>query len=246
MAALGLQNLYSSIVKGDLSKARLILDTWVESVDDQTDLNGGTPLMFASEKGHLHIVRELVFRGADVNKTDWDSWTALIYAAKEGHPDVVQELLDRGAHLETRDMGGWTALVWASYKGNVEVVKILLNKGANSNIKGEHHMSSLLWASGRGHWEIVKLLLVKGAKSTSADKYGTTALRVGLQEGIQEVRASLAAVWSERGYSRDEFVDPSDRCHEGKLRECSQASAGVLTQRKRRRQGWSHCPVHHC
>jgi ankyrin repeat protein len=67
--------------------------------------------MFASEKGHLEIVRELCERGANVNaaQTDEFGWSVLMCASAEGHLSVVQYLLDHGANKTAVNSSGINA-----------------------------------------------------------------------------------------------------------------------------------------
>ena len=65
---------------------------------DQTDKDGKTPLMVASENGYADIVKLLIENGAFVNQRDADGETPLILAR---NADVVQVLLDAGATWDT-------------------------------------------------------------------------------------------------------------------------------------------------
>ena len=93
--------------------------------------------MWASQCGHLEIVRFLVKRGgANVNAArTTDGMTAQIDASLFGHLETVRFLVERGGAnvnaAETTD--GLTALMWASYNGSLEMVSILLKHGADKN-----------------------------------------------------------------------------------------------------------------
>ena len=83
-------------------------------------------LFFASEEGHLEIVRLLLDAGVDPNiQEDSAEKTALILASEEGYLEVVRLLLDRGADLNILDEHGNTALFYASEEGHLEVVELL-------------------------------------------------------------------------------------------------------------------------
>ncbi|XP_041358617.1 kinase D-interacting substrate of 220 kDa B-like [Gigantopelta aegis] len=192
MANFKSQLLWDNIEKGDLSAVHGLLEG--ENINlEERDENGQTFLMLASEKGELHIVRELLDAEVDVNAVDNDNWSALLCAAKEGHLEIVIVLLEKYAIIEHRDMNGWTALMWACYKGHSMVVQELLDIDANLNVKAEHNMTCLAWAAGRGYLEIVKMLIKKGAKINSSDKYGTTPLIWAARKGYQEIVELLLA-----------------------------------------------------
>ncbi|KAL5505437.1 hypothetical protein EMCRGX_G006869 [Ephydatia muelleri] len=57
-----------------------------------TNKNGWSPLMFASQNGHLEAVETLIVSVTEVNHIDKDIKKALHVAAKSGHTNVVQLL----------------------------------------------------------------------------------------------------------------------------------------------------------
>ena len=59
---------------------------------DQANENGATPLLIASENGHVEVVRVLVEAGASVDQADKDGATPLSRASANGHDEVVREL----------------------------------------------------------------------------------------------------------------------------------------------------------
>jgi len=79
-------------------------------------------LMFASENGHLAIVRLLIKYGADVNKE-----FPLFLAAANGHLSVVKFLVKHGADV---NQGKGAALCKAAINGRTSIVKFLVEHGA--------------------------------------------------------------------------------------------------------------------
>jgi ankyrin repeat protein len=75
---------------------------------NESDDNGGTALMWASEFGHEKVVHVLLDRGADVNVQGGQYANALQAASVGGHEKVVQMLLNRGADVDTQ-VGFYTA-----------------------------------------------------------------------------------------------------------------------------------------
>ena len=65
------------------------------------DFQGDTLLTIAAEHGHNLLLKELISRGADVNKArQSDGVTPLYIAAQNGHHECVNTLLDEGASVD--------------------------------------------------------------------------------------------------------------------------------------------------
>jgi ankyrin repeat protein len=93
---------------------------------------GGTPLIPASERGHVAYVRRAVRTGIDVNHVNDLGWTALLEAVILGdgsrrYQQIVTILLDADADPKIADRQGITALQHAEQGGQREVARILRN-----------------------------------------------------------------------------------------------------------------------
>merc|ERR1711936_39808 len=86
---------------GNLQVLKEILDGGVDLEWSHNDTTRGhkgkTALAIASEYGHLHVVNELLNRGANIEAQDDEAGTALFLAAGKNSLNVVKELLDKGA-----------------------------------------------------------------------------------------------------------------------------------------------------
>ena len=56
-----------------------------------------TPVYFAAQEGHTHVVMELIKAGADVNQASSLGITPLYVAAQQGHEGIVALLIQAGA-----------------------------------------------------------------------------------------------------------------------------------------------------
>jgi ankyrin repeat protein len=61
--------------------------------------DGYTALMWASQNGHVVVVRELCKCGANVNATRFNGMCALMAASSKGHLEVVRELCEWGSNV---------------------------------------------------------------------------------------------------------------------------------------------------
>ncbi|MBI1791001.1 MAG: ankyrin repeat domain-containing protein [Acidobacteria bacterium] len=85
---------------------------------------GVTPVHFASQNGHLEVLRILLENGADPNLRDtFYNFAPLARAADKGHVAVVKLLLDKGA------TGVDALLNSAVGSNNLDLVKVALEKG---------------------------------------------------------------------------------------------------------------------
>jgi ankyrin repeat protein len=153
--------------------------------------DGATPLLVASQNGHVDVVRILIGRGADINKADNDGVTPLWIASLNGHVEVVSILAERGADINKAMNDGATPLHAASLKGHVEVVSILTEKGADINKTNSGGDTPLYVASEAGSEEVVKILLEKGAEINKAENEGQTPLIIAVSFGAFEIVEAL-------------------------------------------------------
>ncbi|XP_052011196.1 ankyrin repeat and KH domain-containing protein 1 isoform X8 [Apodemus sylvaticus] len=156
------------------------------------ELGCSTPLMEASQEGHLELVKYLLTAGANVHATTATGDTALTYACENGHTDVADVLLQAGAHLEHESEGGRTPLMKGARAGHLCTVQFLISKGANVNratANNDHTVVSLACAG--GHLAVVELLLAHGADPTHRLKDGSTMLIEAAKGGHTNVVSYL-------------------------------------------------------
>eukprot|EP00095_Tigriopus_kingsejongensis_P010708 maker-scaffold179_size282488-snap-gene-1.25 protein:Tk10708 transcript:maker-scaffold179_size282488-snap-gene-1.25-mRNA-1 annotation:"ankyrin repeat and kh domain-containing protein 1" len=141
------------------------------------ELGASTPLMEASQEGHLDLVRYLLEAGANVNAVTTTSDTALTYACENGHTDVADLLLNANAELEHESEGGRTPLMKAARSGHLSTVKFLIEKGADvSRATSNNDHTPLSLACGSGHQGVVEVLLHHGADPYHKLKDNSTML----------------------------------------------------------------------
>ncbi|BFZ64693.1 carboxypeptidase Y-deficient [Saitoella coloradoensis] len=132
----------------------------MENPNARNAVTGWYPLHHAAYRGEVHIVRELLEAGADVNAVDKESETALMKAVLKCHPEVVKELLNHDADVRHADKDGWTALHIAASNGNLEITRDLTAHGVDLGAKTRGTgYTPLMTAASRGHHQIIAHLL---------------------------------------------------------------------------------------
>lgn len=106
------------------------------NVEAAIDKGGWFPLYHAVDRSWSNIVRQLVAKGADVNRQDVDGKTALIYGCiYSSSTDCARSLLKCSAQLDIQDDWGRTALMCAAQSCYDEMVIILLESGADWKVR---------------------------------------------------------------------------------------------------------------
>lgn len=131
-----------------------------------------TELMEASGSGNIEEVKELLSKGADVNRREylWEN-LPLCEAVSNNHIEVVRILLKAGADANKANgyMLPWTPLFYAIDNNNMDIVKVLLEAGADANKESEYG-TPLSYAESTDNEEIVKILEDAIHKNTKEKK----------------------------------------------------------------------------
>jgi hypothetical protein len=82
-------------------------------------------LQWASQNGHLEVVKLLIEKGANVHE---NNERALKWSAMNGHFEVVKLLIENGANIRINND---IVLLSASNNGHHKITKLLIENGAN-------------------------------------------------------------------------------------------------------------------
>ncbi|MCF8480177.1 MAG: ankyrin repeat domain-containing protein, partial [Rhodospirillum sp.] len=164
----------------------------------RSDVNGGFPLLFAAQEGHVSCVEALLSSGAAPNAVNEQNGTfPLLQAAQEGHFSCVEALLSSGAAPNAvNEKTGTFPLLMAAQNGHFSSVEALLSSGAAPNAVNEKSGTfPLLQAAQEGHFSSVEALLSSGAAPNAVnEKKGTFPLLMAAQNGhFSSVEALLSS-----------------------------------------------------
>jgi ankyrin repeat protein len=188
------------------------------AVDTRSSNQSFTPLMVASNRAAIVLVKHLLEQGADVNAQSEGGHTPLILAIvsynemnaiKKVEKDfsnpslsVIKTLLDAGANVNIATNGGNTALQEAALQGSPEITKLLLEKQADVNAVNQWKESALIvGALKSGNPEVAQMLLDAGADPNMTDVDGLTAI------AMAEKSENTAVLNVLKGTDRMEIVD---------------------------------------
>ncbi|OWZ19096.1 LOW QUALITY PROTEIN: hypothetical protein PHMEG_0006707 [Phytophthora megakarya] len=86
---------------------------------------GKTPLISASQNGHVEVVKLLLAEGVTIDFLDPKGNTGLHVACENGHLEVVKRLVERGASTVSNDKSGRDAIGITLEAGHVEITDYL-------------------------------------------------------------------------------------------------------------------------
>ena len=124
-------------------KVASTLIAWPKTQVEARNAKDESPLMLASLNGLLDVAKQLIDRGADVNKP---GWAPLHYAATKGHVALIDLLLEHHAYIDAASPNGSTPLMMASLYGTASAVKLLLEAGADPLLKNEQGLTAIDFA----------------------------------------------------------------------------------------------------
>ena len=130
-----------------------------------------TELWLAAEKGQLHVVKQLVAEGAEINSTSGGgrNITPLVHAVAKDRDDVVLWMLRNGADVHAVDHVGVSMLFDALEYGAFKSLVYLIAAGINVNARnGSDSPLSFLASLGPGHREAAAILVAAGSKGSAS------------------------------------------------------------------------------
>ncbi|XP_050308293.1 histone-lysine N-methyltransferase EHMT1-like isoform X2 [Anthonomus grandis grandis] len=164
----GMTALHLAAKVGNEPACKYILETAIDPlilINVQDD-GGWTPLVWACEHGHGHLVKYLISRGADINIRDVEQNVALHWAAFKGGTQVVQLLLGYKADINVVNAHGDTPLHICARVNHYGCVIYLLTQKADFSIINKNNEIPYDCAP---HGSACSVLLANRLKNESSD-----------------------------------------------------------------------------
>jgi cytohesin len=183
----GEKNLHEAAFNGKLEKARALIKSNPELVNDHSSYANQAPLHLAVEFGHNDVAELLLANQADVEAKAYFGWTPLLQAVFGGHKESVELLLAHNANVNVKDAAGRTPLIVAAENGYTEIAALLLAHKAELNVRNNDGLTPLHVAASRGSKDFVELLLAHHADVNAKDNKGRTPADFALLHSRQDL-----------------------------------------------------------
>eukprot|EP01036_Dinobryon_divergens_P029777 gene29777-38922_t len=162
--------------KGDLDGITKLISNGLD-IQQCRGLGGFTPLHHACNRGHAHIVSELIKMRIPVNCVNDSGETPLHLAVYAGNILIVEQLLDKGAKINLPNKEGETVLFYAARRNQPAIARLLLQRGADCTVRDKYGDLAI------DHVPIASKNLIQSFEQHSAlarvgnnsSSYGTTA-----------------------------------------------------------------------
>ena len=144
---------------------------------DETDLSGYSPLIWATKRGNLKAVRNLLEAGANPNTITFARVTPLHFAAHGNDLVCVKLLLSHGANASCKNTEFQTPLHYgASARSSSNIIKTFLAAGIDTEERDICGATALSIAAIRNNVLGMTTLLDHGANIDTQDNDGDTPL----------------------------------------------------------------------
>ena len=197
----GRTSLMYAAYKGDLGRARMILDKNSSNIMTKTDDIGGSLMHYAAIGGHVEFIHFLHSKGHPIDSKDSEGNTPLMFASLFKKLPAIKALCDLGAEVDHTNIHGETALFGTvfskdpddlppEYKNlgdfteeNTKIIDELLKRGAEINHQNNARRTLLMIASILESPNALNFLLSKRPNLELKNSYGQTALQYAAGEG---------------------------------------------------------------
>ena len=157
-------NLFEAAAVGDLDRVRTLTQADPNLVHAVSP-DGFTPLHLAVFFGQAPVARELVARGAPLDKVSDNAMrvTPLHSAVAGQDQEAITTLVEAGAEVNVRQRHGWTPLHSLAQQGDARMTDLLLARGAQPDARNDDDKTAADLARANGHEELAQRLGAAGS-----------------------------------------------------------------------------------
>lgn len=182
---------YDLLMAADLGKIESVRAALIQgaSVDTRSDY-GVTPLMYASQGGHIKVVSLLLLMGAKIDIKPYGSnETALMSAIKNGYYEVAELLIINGADFTLNDVYERSIMHLAALSGVWESADMLLYYDLPVDTRDEDEKTPLMYAAFCNFDAVVRVFIANNANVNLIDNEGNSALHfAAIRGGIESAK----------------------------------------------------------
>jgi len=153
---------------------------------DKPNRNQETALMLVALHGEETLARQLIQRGAQVNRP---GWAPLHYAATSGHTGMVKLLLEEHAFIDAQSPNLTTPLMMAARMRHLSVVRVLIEEGADPSQTNQAGLDAATYLERAGYAQDAAWVRERAAAYVA--RYGTLT-KPRLSGGASETNRAAA------------------------------------------------------
>lgn len=157
---MGVEKFMDYVKEGNITMIETCLKKHPEFADNKNNDFDVFPIILATEKGNMKVLKMLLDKGASTNPPN--DFSPLHTAVITNNIDAFKLLLDKKANFNAKDPGGWTPLHFAANYGRTEFAEELLKRGADVNAKTNQKETPLKIALDKARITIADMLKEKG------------------------------------------------------------------------------------
>lgn len=151
--------LYYSLTANQIGISQKLIQAGAEvALTDRWNL---TPLMLASQKGELQLVRQILEslrKSSQLDKSDENGWSALFYAVSSERTQVAKELIDFGFPVNSADSKGLTLVHLSVDNEDSKTLQLLIQNKASCRQKDQAGRTPLRLAKTKKNLKIIASL----------------------------------------------------------------------------------------
>ncbi|XP_076086415.1 uncharacterized protein LOC143057068 [Mytilus galloprovincialis] len=201
----GGNSFYIACQNNHIDICNLLIEHHVER-DINISLNdsGYTPLIIASFKGNISVVKLLLKNNCNINLCDKENRSALFCAVRGNQIEIVKLLLDHDADFNLCDVNQRNVLHVAAMYGFTDILKLLLTYISDIDAYDSHRQTALHFAVKKGQEDIVKELLERNCNPNLCNDEFQSPLHTASYFGYANL-VKILLEYNSNAYIRDEF-----------------------------------------